>query len=98
MAFSTQANRTDWATATGRRILVSYFVDRGVSRVQHGGTPTAINLAFLDRSRYFSFKQLLIYAHYANWTQFQTHCNSENVVALGNEPRTSGSAARNSDH
>jgi hypothetical protein len=35
---------------------VPTFVDRGVSRGQRGGTPTAVNLSFLDRSRYFSFK------------------------------------------
>jgi hypothetical protein len=43
-------------TATGLRILVPTFVDRGVSRGQLGGNPTAVNLSFLDRSRYFSFK------------------------------------------
>jgi hypothetical protein len=34
MAFSPQANYTDWATATGRLILVATFADRGVSRGQ----------------------------------------------------------------
>jgi hypothetical protein len=38
------------------KILVSTFVDRGVSRGQRGGSPTAVNLSFLDRSRHFSFK------------------------------------------
>jgi hypothetical protein len=37
-------------------ILVSTFVDRGVSRGQRGGSPTVVNLRFLDRGRYFSFK------------------------------------------
>jgi hypothetical protein len=37
-------------------IIVPTFVDRGVSRGQRGGTPTAVNLSFLDRSPYFSFK------------------------------------------
>jgi hypothetical protein len=37
-------------------ILVSTFVDRGVSRGQRGESPTVVNLSFLDRSRYFSFK------------------------------------------
>jgi hypothetical protein len=32
------------------------------------------------------------------WTPFQTHCYSENLVALGIEPWTSELAARNSDH
>jgi hypothetical protein len=40
----------------GDEILVPSFVDRGVSRVQRGGSLTVVNLSFLDRSRYFSFK------------------------------------------
>jgi uncharacterized membrane protein len=56
VAFSPQANYTDWATATCRRNLVPTFVDRGVSRGQCGESPTVVNLSFLDRSRYFSFK------------------------------------------
>jgi hypothetical protein len=56
VAFSLQANDTDRATATCRRNLVPTFVDRGVSRGQRGGSPTVVNLSFLDRSRYFSFK------------------------------------------
>jgi hypothetical protein len=62
-ALSPQANYTDWATATCRRSLVPTFVDRGVSRGQRGGSPTVVNVSFLDRSRYFSFKYLLIYPH-----------------------------------
>jgi hypothetical protein len=56
MAFSPQTNYTDWSTATGRQILVPTFGDRGVSRGQHSGSPTAVNLSYLDPSRYFSFK------------------------------------------
>jgi hypothetical protein len=56
VALSPRANYTDWATATCRRNLVSIFVDRGVSRGQRGVSPTVVNLSFLDRSRYFSFK------------------------------------------
>jgi hypothetical protein len=44
-------------------ILVPTFVDTGVSRGQRGGSPTVVNLSFLDRSRYFTFKYLLIYRH-----------------------------------
>jgi hypothetical protein len=40
---------------------------------------------FLDRSRYFSIKQLLSCTHEAEWTPFQTHYFSENVVAPGIE-------------
>jgi hypothetical protein len=36
--------------------LVPTFAVMGVSRGQSGGSPTVINLSFLDRSRYFSFK------------------------------------------
>jgi hypothetical protein len=73
------------------------FVDRGVSRGQRGGSPTVVNLSFLDRSRYFSFKYLLIYPHEVEWNPFQTHCYPENVL-LGIKPRTSGLAAENSVH
>jgi hypothetical protein len=50
-----KANYTDYPTATGRRILVPTFADRGVSCGQSGGSPTAVNFSFLDRSRYFFF-------------------------------------------
>jgi hypothetical protein len=56
VALSPQANYADWATATCRRNLVPTFVDRGVSRGQRGGSPADVNLSFLYRSRYFSFK------------------------------------------
>jgi hypothetical protein len=56
VALNPRANYTDWVTATCRRNLVSTFVDSGVSRGQRGGSPTVVNLSFLDRSRYFSFK------------------------------------------
>jgi hypothetical protein len=59
---------------------------------------SAVNLSFLDWSRYFSFKLLLNYPHEVEWTPFQTHCYSENLVAPGIELGTSVSAARNSDH
>jgi hypothetical protein len=49
VAFSLQANYTDWAIATGRRILVPNFADRVVSRGQRGGTLTVVNLSFLDQ-------------------------------------------------
>jgi hypothetical protein len=46
----------------------------------------------------FSFKYLLNDHHEAEWTPFQTHYFSENLIALGIEPGTSGSVVRNSDH
>jgi hypothetical protein len=56
VALSLRANYADWATATCRRNLVPTFVDRGVSHGQRGGSPTAVNLSFLDWSRYFYLK------------------------------------------
>jgi hypothetical protein len=46
MAFSPQANNTDWATATGRQILVPAFVDRGVSPGQRNGSPRPLISVF----------------------------------------------------
>jgi hypothetical protein len=89
VTFSPQANYTDWATATGSRILVPTFVDRGMSRGQRGGTSTAVNLTFLDRDHY---------PHEAEWTSSRTHCYAENLVSPGIETRSSGLSARNSDH
>jgi hypothetical protein len=39
VAFSPQANYTDWAKAAGVQILVPTFEDRGVSSDQNGSTP-----------------------------------------------------------
>jgi hypothetical protein len=50
LAFSPQANYTDWVTATCRRNLLPTIADRGVSRGQRGGSPTVVNLSFLDRA------------------------------------------------
>jgi hypothetical protein len=58
----------------------------------------AINLGILDCSCHFQFKWLLTYPHEAEWTPFQTHYFSENLVVLGIKTGTSGSVARNSDH
>jgi hypothetical protein len=49
MSFNLQGNYTDWPTATCRRNLVPTFADRGISRGQRSGTPTAVNLSFLYR-------------------------------------------------
>jgi hypothetical protein len=84
-------------TATCRRNLVPTFVDTWVSRGERGGSPTAVNVSFLDRSRYFSSSSSFILTR-AECTPFQTHCYSGNLVAPGIELGTSGLAARNSDH
>jgi hypothetical protein len=55
VAFSPQANYTDRATAIGRRNLVPTFADRGYHVVK-AAKPPAVNLSFLDRSRYFFFQ------------------------------------------
>jgi hypothetical protein len=57
---SPRANYTDLATATCRRNLVPTFVDRGVSHGKRGGSPTVVNLSFLDRcsaTRYIKWNQ-----------------------------------------
>jgi hypothetical protein len=64
VAFSLQANYIDWATATCWRNLVPNFADRGVSSGQHDGSPTVVNLSFLDRSCYFSFQ---VVPHLSSW-------------------------------
>jgi hypothetical protein len=53
----------------------------------------AVDLSFLDRSRYFTLELLLIYPHKAEWTSFQTHYYTENLVVPGIEPGTPKSAA-----
>jgi hypothetical protein len=61
MALSPRTNYTDWSTATCRRNLVPTFVDRGVSRVQGGGSPTVVNLSCLDRYKVLYMKYLQTY-------------------------------------
>jgi hypothetical protein len=51
VAFSPQANYTDWTTAICWRNLVQTFADRGVSHGEHGGSPTVVNLSFLDQTK-----------------------------------------------
>jgi hypothetical protein len=52
--------------------VIAKFADKGCHVV--GVTdPYGRILDFLDRSRYFSIKQLLSCTHEAEWTPFQTH-------------------------
>jgi hypothetical protein len=60
VAFSPQANCTDWVTATLWWNLVPTFADTGVWRGQRGGTPTAVYLNFLDRKLINSFRKKII--------------------------------------
>jgi hypothetical protein len=48
--------------------------------------PYGLIIAFLDRSRYFSIKQLLSCTLEAEWILSQTHYFSENLVVPGIEP------------
>jgi hypothetical protein len=66
-----------------------------VPRGQRDGSLGRI-LGFLDRSRYFSIKQLLNCTHEAEWAPFQTHYLF--FGSAGNRTQASGSAAKNSDH
>jgi hypothetical protein len=75
--------------------LEQTFADRGCHVVSVTDFYGRI-LGFLDRSRYFPSKQLLNRTHEAEWTPFQTHYFSENLVAPVIEPGTS--VDRNSDH
>jgi hypothetical protein len=43
-------------------------------------------LGFIDRSHYFYIKQLLSCTYEAEWTSFQAHYFSENLVVPGIEP------------
>jgi hypothetical protein len=83
VAFSPQANYTDWATATFRRNLVPTFVDRGVSRGQRGGSPTIFNLSFVDRSRYFFFQVAPHLSSQELSGLLSRHHYAENPVAPG---------------
>jgi hypothetical protein len=73
VALSRRANYTDWATAACRRNLVPTYVDRGVSHGQRSGSLTVVKLSFLDRSRYFSFKNSSFTLTRFEWTPFQNH-------------------------
>jgi hypothetical protein len=57
-------------------------VDRGVTRGQRGGSPTVVNLSFLDRSRYFSLNSSSFILTGVEWTPSQSHCYSENLSSM----------------
>ena len=61
--------------------------------------PTAVKSLFSEPgAATFYSSSSSIWPHEAEWTPFQTHYYSENLVAPGIEPGTSVSVARNSDH
>jgi hypothetical protein len=59
----------------------------------HGRIPYSLTAAAT-----ISSKWLLNSTHQADWTPFQTHYFSENLIVLGIELGTFGSVARNSDY
>jgi hypothetical protein len=68
---SPRAKYTDRATtACGRSDCQLLRIEGHVVRVTD---PYGRILGFLDRSRYFSIKQLLSCTHEAEWTPFHTH-------------------------
>jgi hypothetical protein len=77
--------------------LVPTFVGRGC-RVVSATNPHRRFLGILQQSLYYFFQVVPQCTHEAEWTPFQTHYFSENLVALGIEPETSEYVARNSDH
>jgi hypothetical protein len=69
-----------------------------MSRGQRGGSPTAVNLSFLDGAATFLSSISSFILTRAEGTPFQTHCYSENLAARRIEPGTSVSAAKKPDH
>jgi hypothetical protein len=69
-----------------------------MSRDQRGGSLAAVNLSFSTDAATFLSSSSSFILTLAEWTPFQTHCCSENLVAQGIEPGTSGLAYRNSDY
>jgi hypothetical protein len=57
--------------------------------------PTAVNIGFLDRSRYFFIQVAPQFYHEAEWTPFQNPYLAENMVGPGIEPGICGYVARN---
>jgi hypothetical protein len=80
------------------RNSVPTFVDRGMSRGQRGGSPTSLISVFWTGAATFLSSSSSFILRRAEWTPFQTHCYSENLLASGIEPGTSVFAARNFDH
>jgi hypothetical protein len=81
----------------GRRIskkLLPTSAVRGVSRGHRNGSPRLLISVFYTGAAIFSFEQLLNYPYEAEWVPSQAQEFSENVVAPGVEPGTSGSVAR----
>jgi hypothetical protein len=98
VVFSPQANYTDWATSSCWRNLVPTFADIDVSRGQRGESPRSLISVFYTGAANFLSSSSSFILTRAEWTLFQTNCNSENLAAPWIEPGTSASAARKSNH
>jgi hypothetical protein len=92
---SPRANYTDRATAAYRRSLCQLLWIEGATWLAWR-IPTAVFSTFKTGTATFSFKQLLICTHEAEWTPFPTHYFSEKLVAPVLEPGPLRSVARNS--
>jgi hypothetical protein len=64
--------------------FVCFFVMRIIRTVVSAADPYGCNLDFL----LFTFKYHLYCTHEAEWTPFQTHCFSGNLVTPGIDPRS----------
>jgi hypothetical protein len=76
-----------YGTSPGSKISIEYWWNDS----HYSNAPFIL----LMSSYHFNFN---CYPHEAKWTLFQTHYFSENLVASGIDPRTSGFVARNSNH
>jgi hypothetical protein len=84
VAFSPQANYTDWSTATCRWNLVPTFVVSAADLLRS-------LICFLDRrSNFFLSGSSSFTLTRAEWTPFQTHCYSEKYGSAGNRIRYLG--------
>jgi hypothetical protein len=101
VASSPQANYTDLATAACRRSYCQLFRIEGVAWSAQRIPRPLIRFSWPEPLLFHSSSSSVILARLsgpAEWTPFQTHYFSENLVAPGVKPGTSGSVARNSDH
>jgi hypothetical protein len=78
--------------------VVANFCGYRVSRGQRKWSPRPYSRFSSSKPLLFLPSSTSVVLNEAEWTTFQTHYFSENLVAPGIEPGTSGSVARNSDH
>jgi hypothetical protein len=99
VGFSPQAKYlyTDRFTAACRRSYSQLLRIEGVAWSAQR-IPTAVKSRFSGpQPLLFHSSSSSNYPHETEWTPFQTHYFSENLVAMGIEPGNSGSVAKTSD-